>query len=196
MKKDNTEKNYLEYISELIRTDFEYNAVFVELGTRSGKSSQFLKKSWPYLRITTYDNVYSESVAKASKENDIKYIIANTRNVRHKHKKIDILFCDTMHTAAQLVAEYNNFRNALHEKSIIIVDDVFLNDKAHGFMSIPGQKIVLGYPTRPSGLGIIRFNKDWSEWSKSHLVVAESIPPSISKMYEKYVRLMEKIRRE
>ena len=185
------ENKYIQFISDIIVTN---NCTeIVELGTRTGKSSLWLKELHPECNITTYDNIYDKQTAKLLKAKNIRYVVANTRTVKHDHTKIDLLFCDTLHTAKQLIDEYNNFRTALHKDSVIIVDDVFLNDKAHGFKSIQGIQVVFGSPLRNSGFGLIECDND-GIWKESTLIVADSLPPLLINIYEVYVRLTEKIR--
>lgn len=179
-------EEYIDFIAKEIKQNNYVD--IVELGTRTGKCALRLKKLCPKINLTTYDVIEDFNTKEFLRANKINYVVANTRTVKHKHKKIDLLFCDTLHTAKQLIEEYNNFCDALHEKSMVIVDDVFLNDKGKAFVLIGDRNFVIGKPTRQSGLGVAYSDK----WHKINYVVGESIPPIVANMWEIYNRLRYK----
>lgn len=180
-----------EYIQEIVKEIKKNNyRHIVELGTRTGLSALMIKKQCPNVFITTYDNIYDEETAKLLEEQDIKYVIGDVRTIKHNHSKIDLLFCDTLHTGKQLIDEYNNFYHALHDKSVVVVDDVFLNDKANGFALLGCYSYVLGNPVRSSGLGFARA----IQWQKVNYVLGESIPPFMANIWERYNRVKNRLK--
>ena len=57
------------------------------------------------------------------------------------NKKIDLLFCDTLHTYSQITSEFEVFKRYLSPQAIILIDDIHLADKYRFFEEWEGIQI-------------------------------------------------------
>ena len=72
---------------------------------------------------------------------------------------IDILFLDTIHTKAQLKAEWSTYEPLLADEALILIDDVDLNDKGQAFADIKHEKFN-DIKLHVSGFGVVFYKRD------------------------------------
>lgn len=142
--------------------------VIVELGNREGCALGALWHglSEPTQKIYSFDLVRDLRFVPSYIQNDprVRTYVMNV-NAPEAYTifdkvPIDVLFCDTIHTAEQLSNEWNLYSPRLADQAIVFVDDINIGDKKTAF-----DRISQGYETlgdtqlHGSGFGIIFFNR-------------------------------------
>ena len=140
--------------------------VIVELGNREGAG---LCSFWggltePDQEIHTFDVVADLCFVPPSIKADprVKIYIQNVLQPEtyglFDTKPIDILFCDTIHTADQLSKEWAMWAPRLANQAIVFVDDINLEDKIVAFREINQERLELT-KLHASGFGVVFFNR-------------------------------------
>lgn len=158
---------YYALFSEFVRRA-ELKTI-VELGNREGAGILAFysgMKANPAADIHLYTidlisdlRLLSEDIRRAE---NIHYIYGDVLEAsvykRFRGKAIDILFCDTIHTAKQLYKEWKIYEPYLADEAVIFVDDVMLADKGDAFERIRHEKLI-DTDLHTSGFGVIFYNR-------------------------------------
>jgi len=75
---------------------------------------------------------------------------------------IDILWSDTEHTYDQILKEFQIYRYLLADKSIIVIDDIFLNDKKKFYDLWQGAKVELSQICHFNGFAVLQYLSEYS----------------------------------
>lgn len=104
----------------------------IELGTSLGISTAYLASASSTNRITTYEG--SPEIAALAEQNwetlglkNITLIQGNIHETLAPKEPIDIAYMDANHSYEATMLYYNIIRTHAHEKSIIILDDIYHN---------------------------------------------------------------------
>jgi hypothetical protein len=140
-------------------------AIIVELGNREGLSTLSIYEALkPNQKFYTIDIEKDLRLLPESFFNDERVIILYDNCLNDnilslfKDKSIDLLFSDTTHTYNQINSEYDSYRNKMKDESILLVDDIKLNDKGVFFDKWDGEKYSLGSWSHESGFGCFKIN--------------------------------------
>ncbi|MFA6049634.1 MAG: class I SAM-dependent methyltransferase [Candidatus Paceibacterota bacterium] len=140
--------------------------VIVELGNREGAG---LCSFWggltePDQEIHTFDVVPDlRFVGPAIKEDQrvkiyINDVLSPEAYQLFDTKSIDVLFCDTIHTADQLSKEWAVWSPRLAEQAIVFIDDINLEDKITAFRAINQERLEMT-ELHASGFGVVFFKR-------------------------------------
>jgi len=99
-------------------------------------------KRYPYVNFVFGDCLNSSVVSQISSKGPI-----------------DILFLDTIHTKAQLKAEWKTYEPLLADNALVLIDDVDLNDKGQAFNEIKHEKFN-DTKLHVSGFGVVFYKRD------------------------------------
>jgi hypothetical protein len=140
-------------------------AIIVELGNREGLSTLSIYESLkPNQKFYTIDIEKDLRLLPESFFNDERVIILYDNCLNDnilslfKDKSIDLLFSDTTHTYNQINSEYDSYKNKMKDESILLVDDIKLNDKGVFFDRWSGEKYSLDSWAHESGFGCFKIN--------------------------------------
>ena len=151
----------------------------VELGNREGAG--ILAMYTGMKANTNHDNIHLYTIDTVRNLRFVPKEVLEDRNVYYifgdvlkpsvyrlfSDKKIDMLFCDTIHTRKQLQSEWAIYKQYLSEEAIVFVDDILLADKKKAFDAI-GQESLEDTRLHSSGFGIAFYEKEKDVNSKHY----------------------------
>lgn len=138
--------------------------ISVELGVLGGGGSLHLALGWPQGTVIGVDikNIhYPENVA---------YVMAHCPNfefwecdsvqagIAYKaagSRPVNILFLDTLHTYAQVMAEFEAWEPCLAGGAVVCLDDLYRGGMDDVWAQLPGQKVPLDFLHDSYGFGAI-----------------------------------------
>ncbi len=112
----------------------------LELGTNLGITTSYLAKACPKAVITTMEGSQeilkeAEKVWTKLKINNINTITGNIDTTLPQwiktQKKLDWVIMDANHTEEATMRYYNLIKPLLHEKSIVLIDDIYYSPEMH-----------------------------------------------------------------
>ena len=141
------------------------DAIIVELGNREGMSTLAIYEALkPNQKFYTIDIIKDLRVLPTEFFNDnrIKILYGDCTSdyilKEFEDNSIHFLFSDTVHHYDQVNKEFNVYKNKLKKDSIMLVDDINLNDKIRFYDEWVGEKYSLGPWCHESGFGCFKLN--------------------------------------
>ena len=145
----------------------------VELGNRYGSSTIALYHGLkPDQILFTVDIIKDQRYIPdvIFKDERVKFIFGDALDLScYRSSKaqipfdIDILWTDTVHTEAQVSAEFYVYEPLLADEALIVIDDININDKRRFFDLADFEKYDLTHICHGSGFGAIRYVRKDSE---------------------------------
>jgi hypothetical protein len=155
---------YFTLLNNIVK-NLSDDAIIVELGNREGLSTLSIYEALkPNQKFYTIDIEKDLRLLPESFFNDERVIILYDNCLNDnilslfKDKSIDLLFSDTTHTYNQINSEYDSYKNKMKDESILLVDDIKLNDKGVFFDKWDGEKYILDSWAHESGFGCFKIN--------------------------------------
>lgn len=151
--------------------------LIVELGNRYGTSTIALYHGLKTnQRLITLDTEHDQRYVTdlMFKDPRVKFIYGDCINLKSYLDSnesipidIDILFTDTIHFYEQVSSEFEVYEPLLSDEAIIIIDDIYLNDKGRFFYGTPHKKYDLSQLCHGSGFGVIHYIRPIEERNKT-----------------------------
>ena len=159
---------YCQALSLMVRYFKPKN--ILELGNQLGVSTMMMYYEMaPDARMVTIDILKDQRFVPDEALNDtrVRFCIGDALDLRTYGDKIpidiDFLFTDTIHFYKQLKDEYSIYRHLLANRAIIVIDDIYLNDKGKLFDELPLRKWDISKFAHPSGFGVALYERPRTE---------------------------------
>ncbi|MDH3267333.1 MAG: class I SAM-dependent methyltransferase [Ignavibacteria bacterium] len=122
-RKENKYYPFLYHLAKLTKPKF-----VVELGTNKGTGALHFKFGYPEAIVITIDKVqFNQRFLLKQNIYATKSDTRDSQNLFFVLNKVDILFIDSLHTYAQVVAELELWGSQIKENGILLMDDIRLN---------------------------------------------------------------------
>lgn len=155
---------YYHWLALLVR--YMKPRIILELGSRYGISTVML-----YSELPVESQLISVDLEKDQRyvpdqmweDKRVKFIYGNCLDLSIYNDSIpcniDIFWTDTIHSYEQIRNEFEIYEPLLSDESIIVIDDINLNDKKRFFDEIIHEKFDLTTLCHSSGFGVIHYSR-------------------------------------